>query len=431
VAPEPLPVLSSTPPPGLVRRVFGLRKRMSWKQAVTALKHPNYRLWFWSQIVSLFGMWMASTALGFFVFELTKSTAYLGLVGFMTGIPTWLFMLYAGVIADRMPRRTLLIVTQSVMMALAFAIAALTFLHWIQPWHILVLAFLLGTANAFEAPARQSFVLEMVDAEDMTNAIALNSAMFNTAMAVGPMAGGLIYAFFGPAWCFTINGLSFIAVIVALKRMKLEPFVPKPDRTSALADLKEGLIFVASHPLIRTIIGLIGVVSLFGISFVTLFPAWAVDILHGDAKTNGFLQSARGLGALAAALLIASLGRFHFRGKLLTFGTLALPLATAAFALTRWTPLALVLIFGSGLSHILIFNLSNALVQTHSPNPLRGRIMSVYALIFFGLMPLGALLVGVAAERIGQTATVLAGAGVMLGAATGIAAFMPRLRRQA
>ncbi len=416
--------------PGLLSRLFGLRRQMSWKQAFTALKYPNYRLWFWGQMFSMFGTWMESTALGFLVFDLTRSPAYLGLVGFASGIPTWLFMLYAGVIADRMSRRTLMLITQSVMMALAFVIGGLTFLHWIQPWHILILAFLLGTANAFEAPARQSFVLEMVPPEDMTNAIALNSAMFNTAMAVGPMAGGLIYAFIGPAWCFTINGVTFIAVIVALRRMSLEPFVPKPGRTSALADLKEGLRYVAAHPLIRTIIGLIGVISLFGISFVTLLPAWSVNVLHGDARTNGFLQSARGIGALVAALLIASLGRFRFRGKLLTFGSFALPVMAALFALVRWTPLSLVLIFGAGLASILVMNLSNALVQTHSPDSLRGRIMSAYTLVFFGLMPLGALAVGLTAERLGQTATVLIGAGVMFGAAVVLAVFMPHLRRQ-
>jgi MFS family permease len=416
--------------PGLLSRLFGLRRQMSWKQAVAALKHPNYRLWFWGQMFSMFGTWMESTALGFLVFDLTKSPAYLGLVGFVSGIPTWLFMLYAGVIADRMSRRTLMLITQSVMMALAFVVGGLTFLHWIQPWHILILAFLLGIANAFEAPARQSFVLEMVPPEDMTNAIALNSAMFNTAMAVGPMAGGLIYAFIGPAWCFTINGVTFIAVIFALRRMSLEPLVPKPGRTSALADLKEGLRYVAAHPLIRTIIGLIGVISLFGISFVTLLPAWSVNVLHGDARTNGFLQSARGIGALVAALLIASLGRFRFRGKLLTFGSFALPVMAALFALARWTPLSLVLIFGAGLASILVMNLSNALVQTHSPDSLRGRIMSAYTLVFFGLMPLGALAVGFAAERLGQTATVLIGAGVMFGAAVFLAVFTPYLRRQ-
>jgi MFS family permease len=428
------PYIAAYPPPpppaGFLNRLSGLRKRLSWKQAVTALKYPNYRLWFWSQMFSLFGAWMQSTALGFLVFDLTKSTAYLGLVGFATGVPTWVFMLYAGVIADRMPRRTLLMITQTVMTLLALGLAALAFLHLIQPWHILVIALLLGTANAFEAPARQAFVLEMVEAEDMTNAIALNSAMFNTATALGPAAAGVTYALFGPAWCFLINGISFIAVIVALGMMKLKPFVPKPVRASALADLKEGLKYVAAHPMIRTIMGLIAVVSLFGVSFITLIPAWSVNILHGGARTNGFLQSARGAGALAAALLIASLGRFHFRGRLLTFGTFALPAVTALFAIVRWMPLSLVLIFGSGLSLILIFNLANALVQSFAPNELRGRIMSIYALTFFGLMPIGALVIGLMAEHLGQPAAIFIGTGIMFLAAVANAVFMPRLRRQ-
>ena len=429
MAPEPLDIPPPASRPGLLGRVFDLRKRLSWKQAMTALKYPNYRLWFWGQIISMFGTWMESTALSFLVFDLTKSPAYLGLIGFAGGVPTWLFTLYAGVIADRMARRTLLMVTQTVMMILAFVLAALTFLHWVQPWHILVIALLLGTANAFEAPARQSFVLEMVEPDDMTNAIALNAAMFNSAMAIGPAAAGLIYAYLGPAWCFALNGASFLAVIVNLKKMKLRPFTPPAERTSPHADLKEGLKYVAAHPLIRTIIGLIGVVAVFGISFVTLFPAWAVDILHGDAKTNGFLQSARGLGAVVAALLIASLGRFRFRGKLLTLGTFALPLAVAVFALVRWTPLALLFVFGTGLAHILIFNLSNALVQTNSPDALRGRVMGVYTLIFFGLLPLGALGMGFAAEHLGSPTAVLIGAGAMMAAAAALAVYMPHLRR--
>jgi MFS family permease len=431
MTPEPISMPPPAARPGILGRILGLRKHLSWKHAFTALKYPNYRLWFWGQIISLFGTWMESTALAFLVFDLTKSPAYLGLIGFASGFPTWLFTLYAGVIADRMPRRTMLMITQTVMMTLAFVLAALTFLHWVQPWHILVIALVLGTANAFEAPARQSFVLEMVDAEDMTNAIALNSAMFNAAMAIGPAAAGLIYAFLGPAWCFAINGASFLAVIINLKKMKLRPFAPPAERTSALADLKEGLKYVAAHPLIRTIIGLIGMVSLFGISFVTLFPAWAVNILHGDAKTNGFLQSARGLGAVVAALLIASLGRFRFKGKLLTFGTFALPVTVALFAVVRWTPLSFFLVFGTGLASVLIFNLANALVQTHSPDALRGRIMGVYTLTFFGLMPLGALGVGITAERLGQPAAVLIGAGVMLGAATALPGYDGRYVKQA
>ncbi len=403
---------------------------MSWKQAFTALKYPNYRLWFWSQMFSLFGTWMESTALAFLVYELTKSPAYLGLVGFAGGVPTWFFMLYAGVIADRVPRRNMIIVTQTAMMLLAFILAALTFLHLVQPWHILAIALLLGVANAFEAPARQAFVLEMVPLHDMTNAIALNGAMFNAATAVGPAVAGLVYAFMGPAWCFTINGVSFIAVIVALALMKLKPFVPKPEKTSALTDLKEGIKYVAGHQMVRTIIGLIAVVALFGIAYATLLPAWAVKVLGGDAKTNGFLQAFRGLGAMAGALVIASLGQFRFRGKLLTLGTLSMPALILAFAFVRWTPLSLALLFGAGVSQIFIFNLCNALVQTFSPDGLRGRVMGVYTFVFFGSMPLAALAVGATAERLGEPAAVIIGAAAMLLAAVLLWIFFPKLRQQ-
>ncbi len=426
----PVPSPTAEPRPPFFRRLTDVRRQMSWKQAFTALKYPNYRLWFWSQLFSLFGTWMESTALAFLVYELTKSPAYLGLVGFAAGIPTWFFMLYAGVIADRVPRRNLIIVTQTAMMLLAFILAALTFLHLVRPWHILAIALFLGIANAFEAPARQAFVLEMVDLHDMTNAIALNGAMFNGATAVGPAVAGLIYAFLGPAWCFTINGISFIAVIVALAMMKLRPFVAKPERTSAWSDLKEGLKYVAGHQMVRTIIGLIAVVALFGIAYATLLPAWAVKILHGDAKTNGFLQAARGLGAMAGALLIASLGRFRFRGKLLSLGTLSMPVLILAFAFVRWTPLSLILLVGAGVSQIFIFNLCNALVQTASPDGLRGRIMGVYTFVFFGSMPVAALAVGATAERFGEQAAVLIGAAAMLLAAVLVWIFFPKLREQ-
>ena len=430
MTPDPANV-PPVPRRGFVRRLFGLRKRLSWKQAFTALKYPNYRLWFWSQMFSLFGTWMESTALMFLVYKLTGSAAYLGLVGFASGAPTWLFMLYAGVIADRVSRRTLIIVTQTAMMVLAFVIAALAFLNVVQPWHILIIALLLGVANAFEAPARQAFVLEMVDLPDLTNAIALNGAMFNTATAVGPAVAGVVYALFGPAWCFTINGISFVAVIAALAFMKLPTFVSKTEKTSAIADLKEGVRYVWGHPMIRTIIGLIAIVSVFGISYAILFPAWAVKILGGNATTNGFLQASRGLGAMAGALLIASLGRFHFRGRLLTLGTLAMPMLIVVFAFVRWTPLSLVLLLGAGVSQIFILNLCNALVQTFSPHALRGRIMGVYTFVFFGTMPLAALGVGATAQRFGETAAVLIGATVMLLAAVAVSVFVPGLRHQA
>jgi MFS family permease len=406
-----------------------LSQGFSWKQTFASLKYPNYRLWFWGQMISLFGTWMQSTALGFLVFDLTRSPAYLGYVGFAAGIPIWFFMLPAGVVADRMSRRRLLMVTQTAMMALAFITAGLSFIHFIRPWHILVLSFMFGVLNAFDAPPRQAIIQELVHADDLTNAIAMNSMMFNIGVALGPAVGGLTYAFFGPAWCFTINGLSFIAVLVGLKRMTLEPFVPRPNKTSILTDLKEGLRYVVTHPMIRTIISLIGIVSLFGFSFVTLMPAWAVKVLHGDATTNGLLQSVRGFGALGSAVFIASLGRFKFRGKLLSAGSFAFPLFLIGFSAIRWFPASMAILFMAGFAQMLVMNLANSSVQTATPVELRGRVMSIYALVFFGVMPIGSLGVGWTASRIGEPGTILIGSAAILAFALLTFAFTPRLRR--
>lgn len=400
-----------------------------WRQTFAALQYPNYRLWFFGQIVSLAGTWMQNTAQGFLVYELTGSPAFLGYVGFAAGVPSWLFMLFGGVVADRIPRRNLMIVTQTAMMGLAFILAGLTFTGLVQPWHIVVLAFCLGIANAFDAPARQAFVAELVEREDMTNAIALNSGMFNTASIVGPALAGLAYAAFGPAWCFTLNGVSFIAVIAALAAMKLA-LPPRAERQPpALTRLKEGLAYTAAEPMVRTIILLVGLTSLFGFSFTTLMPAWAVDILGGDVKTNGWLRAAQGLGALISALTIASLGRFKFRGRLLTLGSFAFPVLLLVFSAVRWTPLALLVMVGIGLALILMFNLANSLVQTTVPDALRGRVMAIYSLTFFGLVPLGALMMGSLAEAFSEPAAVRLGALVLLGCATILSIFAPRLRK--
>ena len=402
--------------------------QVAWPQTFAALKYPNYRLWFYGQMVSLFGTWMQGTAQGFLVFQLTHSPAYLGYVGFAAGLPSWLFMLYAGVVADRISRRTLLVITQTCMMVLAFVIAGLTFLGLIQPWHIVVLALILGVANAFDAPARQAFVLEMVEREDLINAIALNSAMFNMALVVGPAMAGITYAIFGPAWCFTINGISYIAVIAALLAMRLRSQAVALGRASALADLREGLSYVASQPLIRTLIGLLGTTALFGMCFVPLLPAWAVNVLGGDATTNGLLQSARGVGALSGALLIASLGRFRYRGRLLSFGTFAFAMMLLVFAFVRWLPLSLLTLSCVGIGQILFLNLANSSVQTLSPDALRGRVMSVYTLVLFGFFPIGSLLAGSFAEHFGSPLTVVLGALVSLVVATLTWVFVPELR---
>lgn len=374
----------------------------------SALKHHNYRLWFAGQLVSLVGTWMQTTAQGYLIFQITQSPIYLGYVSFASGMPSWLFTIYAGVIGDRVPRRTLLIITQTSMMVLAFILAGLVFFGTVQPWHILVLSFLLGVANAFDAPSRQAFVVELVEREDMTNAIALNSTMFNAATVVGPAVAGLTYALFGAAWCFTINGLSFLAVIAALILMRLKPVEHLIKRGGPiLEEIKAGFAFVRSNSAVRMLILNLGVISIFGNGLVTLIPDWAVKILGGDVTTNGALLSFRGVGALVGALLIATLSRHGVKGKLWSYGSIVLPISMIFFAFMRWIPLSLFTITVVGLSFMLTVNTTNALVQSQIPDHLRGRVMGIYTLIFFGGMPLGSLLTGVLANYIGETQVIV------------------------
>jgi MFS family permease len=372
---------------------------------------------------------MQTTAQGYLVFELTQSPAFLGYVGFAAGIPSWVFILYGGVIADRVPRRTVIMLAQSAMMVLAFALAGLVITGLVQPWHVIVLALLNGVANAFDAPARQAFVVELVERDDLTNAIALNSTMFNAAAVVGPAIAGVVYALLGPAWCFTINGLSYVAVIAALLAMRLPAFVAKPRVGSTTDQLRLGLSYVKGEHVTRTLILNMAVVGLFGISLVTLFPAWSVNVLGGDVRTNGLLLSARGLGAMSGALMIASLGQRAARGRLWTIGSFVLPVAMAAFAAARWLPLSLVLLVALGWGFMVVANSSNALVQTRVPDELRGRVMSVFTLTFFGGMPLGSLLAGAMAQRIGEPATVLINASAVLLASSLIFLRAPYIRK--
>jgi MFS family permease len=392
---------------------------------------PNYRLWFFGQMTSLFGTWMQSTAQGYLVFELTRSSAWLGYTGFAGGVAPWLFTLFGGVLADRVSRRGILVVTQCLSMLLAFVLSVLVFARVVAPWHILVLASLLGVVNAFDAPARQSFVLEMVGREHLTNAIALNSTMYNAATVVGPAVGGLAYAAFGPGWCFAINGLSFLAVIAALLAMHLGPAPAAASRRAVRVQVVEGLRAIAAERRILALILLVALVSFFGFSFVTLLPAWAVNVLGGDARTNGLLQSARGAGAVLAGLGIASLGRFRGRGRLLTAGSLAFPLVLAGLSFTRTLPLSLVGLFLAGVTFIMMFNLANALVQTLVPDAVRGRVMSVYQLGFLGMAPIGSLAVGAVAERFREPTALLTFALLSLVCTGGIALAVPSLRRLA
>ena len=391
-----------------------LARQFSIRDTFASLKYPNFRLWFIGQLASLVGTWTQTAAQGYLIYELTKSPAYLGYASFANGVPTWFFTLYAGAIADRMSRRTLMVITQTSMMILAFILAFLTFTHTVQWWHILILSFLLGVANAFDAPARQAFVLEMVDREDLTNAIALNSTMFNMAMVMGPALGGLIYYAVGPGWCFTINGISFIAVIIALLLMRLKPFVPVASSKSTMSDMKDGLSYVMHHPEVKMMISNLCITTLFGLGIVTLIPAWSVTVLGGDAKTNGFLLAARGIGSLIAALTIAALGRFRFRGKLWTINSILLPISMIIFALMTWLIPSLVAIAVMGFAFMIIVNLSNAMVQTRITDEMRGRVMGVFTFFFFGAFPIGSIIAGWSADAIGEPLTVIISGVILL-----------------
>jgi MFS family permease len=405
-------------------------ERLTFRQRTfAALRHPNYRLWFLGQLVSLIGTWMQITAQSFLVFQLTHSTAYLGFVGFANGLPSWLFMLYGGVVADRVARRRLLVVTQSTMMLLALALAALAYTRLVQPWHVVLLALLLGTVNAFDAPAAQAFVFELVDREDVTNAIALNSSQFNLATVVGPTVAGLTYAAFGPAWCFGLNGVSYIAVIAALLLMRLPDREPIARASSAFTELKNGVRYTLGHPILRSLIAIQAATALFGMAYATLLPAWAVAVLHGNAATNGLLQSARGVGSLLAALMIAALAHMGRRGRWLTLGTFAFPGALLIFASVRSLPLALLVLVGIGWSSLLLFNSANTLVQSHVEDAMRGRVMAIFSLTFFGGMPLCALWAGPLADVIGPPLTLTLSASIMLVFAALYWMLAPRVRQ--
>jgi MFS family permease len=368
---------------------------ISLRQTFSAFRHYNYRLWFFGQLFSLVGTWMQSTAQGYLVFTLTKSAAYLGLVTFASGIPAIVFSLYGGVIADRISRRTLLVITQTSMMVLAFILAGLVFTNVVQPWMILVLSFLLGVANAFDMPARQAFVVELVDDRtDLVNAIALNASMFNLAIVVGPAVSGFTYAWVGPGWCFVINAISFIAVIIALLLMHIKP-LPVPEmRASAIAQIKESVHYVLTQKTVLLMLIGLGIVSVFGFGILNFMPVWAVDVLHGDVTTNGFLLSARGVGSLIGALTVAAFSMRRMRGKMWNWGSFSLPVLLIVFAISPRLIPAMVLLVGIGWSLMWITNNANSLIQTGIPDEMRGRVMAVYAVVLQGGGPLGSLVIG-------------------------------------
>ena len=399
-------------------------------QTFSSLQHPNFRLWFGGQIVSLIGTWMQATAQGYLVYELTASPMMLGIVGFANGIPVWLFSLFAGTVADHISRRKMLLITQGSMMVLAFILAVLTFSGTVRAWHIILLALLLGTANAYDAPGRQSFVVDLVPKQELTNAIALNSSVFNLGTIIGPAAAGLVYAWLGPGWCFTINGLSFIAVLLALALMKIAAKPPlRPAQGSLAHTLTEGVRYSFKDANIRVLLVMLTASAVFGFGLLALMPAWATGVLGGDVRTNGLLLSARGLGSLSAALMIAYLGARIIRGRLWSIGSLVMPVSLLLFALFRLLPVSLLMLVLMGWSLMTVVNLTNALIQTHVPDELRGRVMSVYILLFQGGFPIGSLVAGWLAGLTSEALAVFVFASVLLAVSIAIQLRQPSIRQ--
>ncbi len=403
------------------------------KSIFAAFKHYNYRLWFTGQVVSLLGSWMQMVAQGFYVFELTKNPAFLGLVTFASGLPTIILSLFGGVVADRISKRDLMVITQSVMMVLAFILSALAFTGLATPWLIVILAFLLGVANAFDAPARMAFAIEMVGKEDLGNAIAMNSMMFNLGTAIGPAVSGIVYAAFGPGWCFFVNGVSYIFIIIALLMMRLPKHIKPVNTGSSISDIVAGLKYTFAHETIRMLIIGVAVVTIFAFSFMTLLPAWPEKVLgtigtEHSSMVNGFLQSARGVGALLAALTAAALGTANIKGKMLFWSQLLAPVLLVAFALTKTIPLSLAFLFLAGYFLMLFFNTSNVIIQLHVDDRYRGRVMGIYSLAFMGIIPIGGLLAGGMAKLMSPQLTVLINAGVCLAFILVVHAIAPKLK---
>jgi MFS family permease len=372
-------------------------------QTFSAMRHRNFQLYFGGQLISNIGTWMQIIAQGWVVYQLGHSELILGLVAFASAIPVLAISPWGGVIVDRVSRRNVLMLTQTGSMLLALALAALTFTGVIKEWHVIVLAALLGVVNAFDAPARQAFVPEMVGKEDLPNAIALNSMMFNSARVIGPALSGMLLAIIGAAWCFTLNGISFLAVLIGLWLMKLPPHETSLNLTSPWKQLVSGVQYTARNREMSALILLSLVFSIFGISYSTLLPAFVEKVLHQDALAYGWVNAATGLGAVSGAFLLAHRVSHGRRGQLLVLTNIAFPLILIAFAFTSLLPLTLVLAFGLGLGFMTQFTTINTLLQTRVEDGFRGRVMGLYTLTFFGFSPFGNLLIGFLGEKMGLT----------------------------
>jgi MFS family permease len=385
-----------------------------WEYTVRAFRHRNFRLFFGGQIISLIGTWMQNVAQAWLVYRLTSSPFLLGLVGFSSQIPVFLLAPIGGAVADRKNRHRVVIATQTASLVLAFCLAGVTLSGVVQVWHILLLSVFLGVVNAFDIPARQAFIVEMVGREDMTNAIALNSSMFNSARIIGPAIAGLLVAAIGEGWCFFVNGVSYIAVIVGLVMMHVQSRTEPQSTRSVVSHILEGFRFVANTGPIRTLLLLLGLVSLVGMPYAVLMPIFADNILHGGPRGLGILMGVSGVGAVAGALLLASKRGLRGLGRWIAYSTVGFGASLMLFAVSRNLWLSAAILVPTGFCMMVQMAASNTLIQTMVPDALRGRVMSVYSMMFMGMAPFGALGAGVVAARLGAPLTVMIGASVCL-----------------
>jgi MFS family permease len=393
-----------------------------------ALRHRNFRIFYFGHLLSLSGTWLQITALGWLVLELTDSPLWLGVVNAGTSVPILFFSLYAGVIADRFDKRTILIAAQALAFVQALTLAILTHLGLISVAWIIALVLVLGVANAFEIPTRQSFFVELVGEDDLTNAIALNSAAFNATRMVGPAVAGALIGAAGIAACFYGNAISYFAVIAGLLAIRR----PRPERgprpVSTLANIREGISWIWNHRVARIVVTYVSAASVLVFPFTMLLPVFARDLLEVGPQGLGWLFSATGAGALLGGLSLATWGTRWPRGRLLVVSATAFCFFVGAFALSPSFLFSLLMLAATGFAMILSTATANSILQALVPNGLRGRVMSVYVVMFLGVTPLGYLIAGALARLVGARITLASGAALML---VLLLAFMwrsPRLR---
>lgn len=397
-----------------------------------SLSHKNYRLFFSGQSISLIGTWMTRIATSWLVYRLSGSAFLLGVVGFAGQIPSFVLAPFAGVLVDRWNRHRLLVITQVLALLQSLAMAILALAGLIKIWQVILLSIFQGLINAFDMPARQAFVIEMVERRsDLANAIALNSSMVNAARLLGPSLGGVVIAAVGEGWCFMIDAISYLAVIASLLAMKITPRMLKPsERANIFQQLREGWTYAANFAPIRNILVLLALVSLVGMPYTVLMPVFANDVLHGGPNTLGLLMAASGVGALIGALFLAARKSVLGLGKFIPSTAAVFGLGLIAFSFTRVLWLSLSLMVVTGLGFMIQMATSNTVLQTIVEEDKRGRVMSFYTMAFMGTAPFGSLLAGSVAERIGAPHTLLLGGiGCILGALW-FAQSLPALRRE-